>query len=140
MRVLGLDVGSKTIGVSISDELGLTAQGVTVIQRTEQKHDLAQIEDWIKRFDVNHIVIGLPKNMDGSVGEMGEACQRFAQEIENRTGLPVTLWDERLSTRFSERVLIEANLSRKKRKQVIDKMAAVVILQSYLDSIRSRKE
>mgnify|MGYP001240450276 FL=1 len=140
MRIMGLDVGSKTIGVSVSDELGITAQGVTVIRRTQPDSDLAQVEDWVNRLKVEHIVIGLPINMDGSTGEMGKSARQFAQSIKERTGLPVTLWDERLSTRFSERVLLEANVSRKKRKQVVDKMAAAIILQSYLDRQRHSKE
>lgn len=138
-RVMGLDVGTKTIGISVSDELGLTAQGVAVIQRTALKRDISEIREWIGRYEVKEIVIGLPKNMDGSIGEMGQACLAFAQTLREKTGLPVHLWDERLSTRMSERLLLEADLSRKKRKQVIDKLAAVLILQSFLDSMRSKQ-
>lgn len=138
MRIMGLDVGSKTIGVSVSDELGLTAQGIAVIRRSALKRDIKEIKDWIGRYDVKEIVIGLPKNMDGSIGETGQACLAFAQVLREKTGLPVHLWDERLSTRMSERTLLEADLSRKKRKQVIDKLAAALILQSYLDSLRNK--
>jgi len=138
VRIMGLDVGSKTIGVSVSDELGLTAQGIAVIRRSALKRDIKEIKDWIGRYDVKEIVIGLPKNMDGSIGETGQACLAFAQVLREKTGLPVHLWDERLSTRMSERTLLEADLSRKKRKQVIDKLAAALILQSYLDSLRNK--
>ncbi|MDQ0339551.1 putative Holliday junction resolvase [Caldalkalibacillus uzonensis] len=131
---MGLDVGQKTIGVSISDELGWTAQGLEVIKRTNLEQDLARLEDLIGQYQVSQIIVGLPKNMDGTIGQTGVLCQAFAQALQAKTGLPVKMWDERLSTQSAERILLAADMSRKKRKQVIDKMAAVIILQSYLDA------
>ena len=135
MRVLGLDVGSKTIGVAVSDALQLTAQGITTIIWDE--HDMSsadkQLRNIIKDYEINQIIVGLPKNMDGSIGERGEISQIYARRLGRVFDLPVHLVDERLSTVAAERTLIEADVSRKKRKKVIDKMAAVVILQMYLD-------
>lgn len=133
---MGLDVGSKTVGVAVSDELGWTAQGVTTLKINEEKNEfgLNELGIIIKEQAVNKIVVGLPKNMNGTIGPRGEACQKYAALLENKFGLPVVLWDERLTTMAAERILLEADMSRKKRKQVIDKMAAVIILQSYLDS------
>lgn len=136
MRVMGLDVGSKTVGVAISDALGWTAQGIETIKINEEKKVFGfdRIGTLINENEVTKIVVGLPKNMNGSIGFRGEASQFFASELEKRFGLPVILWDERLTTMAAERVLLEADVSRKKRKQVIDKMAASMILQGYLDS------
>lgn len=136
MRTMGLDVGSKTVGVAISDALGWTAQGLETIKINEEKQEFGftKIGQIIKDHEVNKIIVGLPKNMNGTVGPRGEASQFFATELERLFGLPVVLWDERLTTMAAERVLIEADVSRKKRKKVIDKMAAVMILQGYLDS------
>ncbi|MFO1443029.1 Holliday junction resolvase RuvX [Bacillus sp. Bva_UNVM-123] len=136
MRTMGLDVGSKTVGVAISDALGWTAQGLETIKINEEKQEFGftKIGQIIKDHEVNKIIVGLPKNMNGTVGPRGEASQFFASELERLFGLPVVLWDERLTTMAAERVLIEADVSRKKRKKVIDKMAAVMILQGYLDS------
>lgn len=134
MRIMGLDVGTKTIGVSISDELGWTAQGLDVIRRTTLQNDMAQLLQLIDRYQVGQVVVGLPKNMDGSIGEMGELSQAFARSLEREAKVPVVLWDERLTTQTAERLLLSADVSRKKRKQVIDKMAAVLILQNYLDA------
>lgn len=136
MRVLGLDVGSKTIGVAVSDEMGWTAQGIETIKINEERQQfgLDRLGELIAQFEVDSVVIGLPKNMNGTIGPRGEASQYFAQMVKERFGLPVVLWDERLSTVAAERVLLSADVSRKKRKQVIDKMAAVMILQGYLDS------
>ncbi len=135
MRVLGLDVGSKTIGVAVSDALLLTAQGITTINWDE--HDMSsadkQLRKIIEDYEINQIIVGLPKNMDGSIGERGEISQIYARRLGRVFDLPVHLVDERLSTVAAERTLIEADVSRKKRKKVIDKMAAVVILQMYLD-------
>jgi putative Holliday junction resolvase len=138
MRTLGLDVGTKTIGVAVSDAFGWTAQGVETIKIDEekQKFGLSRLKELIDQHEISKIVVGLPKNMNGTIGERGEACQRFAKLVEEEFSLPVILWDERLSTMAAERLLISADVSRKKRKQVIDKMAAVVILQNYLDSIK----
>ncbi|AMA74606.1 MULTISPECIES: Holliday junction resolvase RuvX [Aneurinibacillus] len=134
MRIMGLDVGEKTIGVAISDELGWTAQGIETIQRESRKKDYLRIEELIKQYDVGEIIVGLPKNMNGTIGPRGEMCQVFAEYLHNRSRLPVKLWDERLTTMAAEKVLLSADVSRKKRKQVIDKMAAVMILQNYLDA------
>jgi putative Holliday junction resolvase len=133
---MGLDVGTKTVGIALSDELGWTAQGLETLKINEEENEFGfdQLGKIIKEHQVSKVVVGLPKNMNGTIGPRGEACQRFAKEIENLFGLPVILWDERLTTMAAERVLLEADVSRKKRKKVIDKMAAVMILQGYLNS------
>ena len=135
MKIIGLDVGSKTIGVAISDVFGWTAQGKTTIRWNEKKIHSAdeELEKIIKENEIGKAVIGLPKNMNGSIGERGEASQRYAAHIEKIHLIPTVLWDERLTTVAAERVLIEADMSREKRKKVIDKMAAVIILQGYLN-------
>ncbi|AOV09196.1 Holliday junction DNA helicase RuvA [Sporosarcina ureilytica] len=132
---MGLDVGSKTIGVAISDALGWTAQGIETISinETEGKFGLERIRELISEYKVNEFVIGYPKNMNNTVGPRGEASEHYADLLKENFNLPVTLWDERLTTMAAERTLIEADVSRKKRKQVIDKMAAVMILQGFLD-------
>jgi putative Holliday junction resolvase len=136
MRTMGLDVGSKTVGVAVSDELGWTAQGLKTLKINEEKNEFGfdELGEIIKEYDVGLVVVGFPKNMNGTIGPRGEASQAFASEIENRFSLPTVLWDERLTTMAAERVLLEADVSRKKRKKVIDKMAAMMILQGYLDS------
>jgi putative holliday junction resolvase len=137
MRILGLDVGTKTIGVALSDEMGWTAQGIETITFNEipTKKNFARLREIIEENNVDKIIVGFPKNMNGSVGPRGEACQQFAERLEGMFSIPVQLWDERLSTVSAEKMLISADVSRKKRKKVIDKMAAVVILQNYLDSL-----
>ncbi|KKK33110.1 Holliday junction resolvase [Mesobacillus campisalis] len=136
MRTMGLDVGTKTVGVALSDELGWTAQGLVTLKINEDKNEFGfeELGEIIKEHSVSKIVVGLPKNMNGSIGPRGEACQRYAEELKRLYDLPVILWDERLTTMAAERVLLEADVSRKKRKKVIDKMAAVMILQGYLNS------
>ena len=136
MRIMGLDVGSKTVGVALSDELGWTTQGLKTLKINEEKNEFGfdEIGQIIKEYQVSQVVIGLPKNMNGTIGPRGEASQNFAAEVESRFEVPTVLWDERLSTMAAERVLLEADVSRKKRKKVIDKMAAVMILQGYLNS------
>ncbi|KAA0762484.1 Holliday junction resolvase RuvX [Bacillus sp. SH5-2] len=136
MRILGLDVGTKTVGVAISDEMGWTAQGLETIKINEERGHFGfdRISELVKQYDVDKIVVGLPKNMNGTIGPRGEACQQFAENLRELLQLEVVMWDERLSTMAAERLLISADVSRKKRKQVIDKMAAVVILQGFLDS------
>ncbi|MGG1400447.1 Holliday junction resolvase RuvX [Bacillus salipaludis] len=136
MRIMGLDVGSKTVGVALSDELGWTAQGLKTLKINEEKDEFGfdEIGQIIKENQVSQVVIGLPKNMNGTIGPRGEASQNYAAELERRFDVPTVLWDERLSTMAAERVLLEADVSRKKRKKVIDKMAAVMILQGYLNS------
>ncbi|WP_251549281.1 Holliday junction resolvase RuvX [Neobacillus muris] len=138
MRVMGLDVGSKTVGVALSDELGWTAQGLKTLKINEEKQQFGfeEIGQIIEEYQVSKVVVGLPKNMNGTIGPRGEASKQFAEEIERKFSVPAVLWDERLTTMAAERVLLEADVSRKKRKKVIDKMAAVMILQGYLDSIK----
>ena len=135
MRVMGLDVGSKTVGVAISDALGWTAQGIETIRIDEANGDFGihRISELVKSYDVSSFVVGLPKNMNNTIGPRGEASEQYATLLRETFSLPVTLWDERLTTMAAERMLIQADVSRKKRKTVIDKMAAVMILQGYLD-------
>lgn len=135
MKILGLDVGSKTIGVAVSDALGWTAQGITTIKWNENVLTSADdaLGEIITEYEVGKAIIGLPKNMNGTIGERGEASIVFAKHMEKKFQIPTELWDERLTTIAAERVLLEADLSRKKRKKVVDKMAAVMILQGYLD-------
>lgn len=136
MRTMGLDVGSKTIGVAISDAFGWTAQGIKTVKINEENGEFGfeEMETLIKEYEVSKIVVGLPKNMNGTIGPRGEASQNYADELHRRFSIPVVLWDERLTTVAAERVLLDADISRKKRKKVIDKMAASMILQGYLDS------
>ena len=135
MRTMSLDLGSRTIGVAISDLTGLIANGVETVRRTSPERDFARLGDLIAEWEVGEIVLGYPKNMNGTIGERAKLSEAFAEELRSRfAGIPVVLWDERLSTVVAERVLIDADLQRKKRRKVIDKMAAVVILQNYLDS------
>ena len=135
MRILGLDIGSKTIGVAISDPLGWTAQGVTTIRRTKKESDLEEIKKICKEYSVDTIVIGLPKNMNGSIGESGERVLEFSNQIKEYTGLKVEMWDERLTTVAAHKAMLEADLSRNKRKKIVDKIAAIYILQGYLDRL-----
>ncbi|WP_456273937.1 Holliday junction resolvase RuvX [Bacillus sp. AK031] len=136
MRVMGLDVGSKTVGVAISDAMGWTAQGIETISINEEqsKFGLDRVEELIKEYEVDKVIIGFPKNMNNTVGPRGEASQKYARLLEDKLGVATILWDERLTTMAAERILLEADVSRKKRKKVIDKMAAAFILQGYLDS------
>jgi len=136
MKVIGLDVGSKTIGVAVSDAIGLTAQGITTVKWNENHFTSADEElgKIIEQHEVEKAVIGLPKNMNGTIGERGETSKSYSRHVEATFDIPAVMWDERLTTVAAERVLLEADMSRKKRKKVIDKMAAVMILQGYLDS------
>ncbi len=140
MRILGLDYGDKTIGVAVSDPFGWTAQGVEIIRRsgeTEYKKSMARLAELMKTYEVETIVLGYPKNMNNTEGPRCEKTKTFQERLLRRfPNVPVILWDERMSTIAAERSLIAADLSREKRKSVIDKMAAVHILQGYLDSIR----
>lgn len=136
-KVIGLDVGSKTIGVALSDAMGWTAQGLTTLRIDEEAHEfgLDELSAIINEHDVDTAVIGLPKNMNNSVGPRGEASIKFSEMLKSVCPeINIVMWDERLSTVGAERSLLEADVSRKKRKQVIDKMAAVFILQGYLNS------
>ncbi|KUP05813.1 Holliday junction resolvase [Bacillus coahuilensis m2-6] len=135
MRIMGLDVGTRTVGVAVSDAFGWTAQGIETIKIHEELGFLGyeRIEELVKEYEVSKIVVGLPKNMNNTMGPRGEASQRYGEGLREKFGIPVDYYDERLTTMQAERVLIEADVSRGKRKKVIDKMAAVMILQGYLD-------
>ena len=136
MRLLGLDVGEKTIGVAVSDPMGWTAQGVTVIRRTSKENDLAALNSLVEEYKVERFVVGLPRRTDGSYGPETDKIYQFGAELEREFDLPVEYWDERFSTVQAERVLLEGDVSRAKRRQVIDQVAAAVILQAYLDRKR----
>lgn len=138
MRILGLDYGSKTVGVAVSDPLGLTAQKVETIWRKKEnklRRTLARIEELIAEYEVEKIVLGFPKNMNNTVGERAEKALEFGEMLKKRTGLEVIMWDERLTTVEADRTLIEAGVRRENRKQYLDGIAAVFILQGYLDSL-----
>lgn len=138
MRILGLDYGSKTVGVAVSDPLGLTAQKVETIWRKQEnklRRTLARIEELIAEYEVEKIVLGFPKNMNNMVGERAEKALEFGEMLKKRTGLEVIMWDERLTTVEADRTLIEAGVRRENRKQYLDGIAAVFILQGYLDSL-----
>lgn len=136
-RIMGLDVGDKTIGVAVSDLMGLTAQGVKTIKRVGKKKDIEALKEIIKERQVNKIVSGLPKNMNGTLGPQGEKVIKFCELLEEETGIKIEYWDERLSTVAAERTLIQGNVRRENRKSVIDMVAAVIILQGYLDRQRN---
>jgi putative Holliday junction resolvase len=133
-RVLALDVGDRRIGVAVSDELGLTAQGVTTIHRRSWAADLDDIARLVETWRADTIVVGLPLTLEGAIGPRAQTVQAFIKRLESAVGVPILTWDERFSTVTAERVLIDANLSRAKRRRVIDKTAAVVILQHFLDT------
>ncbi len=134
VRVMGLDLGDKRTGVAVSDRMGWTAQGKEVIDVKSPEEDIEYIIGLAEEYEVDKIVVGLPKNMDGTIGERANKVLDFVKKLEDKADIPVITWDERLSTVAVERTLISADISRKKRKKVIDKMAAVIILQNYLDS------
>ncbi len=139
MRIMGLDYGSKTVGVAVSDPLGITAQAVETIWRKDEnklRKTCAHIEELIREYEVGLIVLGLPKHMNNDIGERAQKALEFGEMIGRRTGLEVVMWDERLTTVEAERILIENKVRRENRKQYIDKIAAVFILQGYLDSKR----
>lgn len=141
-RIMGLDFGSKTVGVALSDPLFITAQGREIIRREKPdklRRTLARIEEIIKEEDVDRIVLGLPKNMNGTEGERVEVTMKFKEDLERRTGLEVIMWDERLTTVAADRYMMEAGIRREERKQYVDEIAAVFILQGYLDSISSKQ-
>lgn len=135
MRIMGLDLGSKTIGVAVSDEMGFSAQPITVIRRKGLKQDLTELAALIDQYEVTSIVLGLPRNMDGSMGPQAEKSKVFGAKLEEEFQLKIDYWDERLTTVSAERVLLEGDVSRAKRKKVIDKVAASLILQGYLDRL-----
>lgn len=133
MRIMGLDVGDRKIGVAISDELNITAQGLEVIERYDDEHVIKRFSELIEKYEVDKIIIGLPKNMNGTLGPQSEKVKALGNEIEERLNIKIEYWDERLSTIAAEKTLIKADMSRKKRKKIIDKVAAIIILQNYLD-------
>jgi putative Holliday junction resolvase len=133
-RVLGLDVGSKTIGLAVSDPLGITAQGLNTIRRKNKRLDLEQLARVIREYAVSEIVVGYPLRLSGATGTQSEKMQHFAEELRRKFGLPVHLWDERLTSSQANRVLRETNLSIKKRGEAVDRMAAVLILQSWMEA------
>lgn len=133
-RLLGLDVGDKTIGVAVSDLLGITAQGITTIRRESNKQSYEDVKKYIDEYSINKVVVGLPKNMDGSIGEQSEKVMKFATKLKNKYDIEIVYIDERLTTVSAERILIEGDVRRENRKKIIDKVAATYILQFYLDS------
>lgn len=143
MRILGLDYGSKTVGVAVSDHLGFTAQGVEIIRRKSEnkmRQTLARIEELIAQYQVEKIVLGLPKNMNNTLGDRAEKSLELKETLERRTGLPVVMWDERLTTVSANRVLMETGVRRENRKEHVDEIAAVFILQGYLDYLANKNE
>ena len=137
MRIMGLDYGSKTIGVAVSDPMGLTAQGLEIIRREEEnklRKSLRRIEELVKEYQVEEIVLGFPKNMNNTIGERAQKSLQLKETLERRLGLPVIMWDERLTTVEADRTLIEAGVRRENRKIYVDMIAAVFILQVYLDA------
>lgn len=143
MRILGLDFGSKTVGVAVSDGLLLTAQGVETIERKDEnklRKTCARIKELIAEYEITEIVLGLPKNMNNTEGERVEKTKAFGEMLERRTGLPVHYWDERLTTVAAEQILIESGVRRENRKAVIDKVAAGLILQGYLDCLKTKEK
>ena len=139
MRILGLDIGQKTIGVAISDPLGFTAQGITTIRRKKKEEDINEIVNLCKEYNVETIVAGLPKNMNGSIGFAGEKIMEFTDLLKDSVDCKIELWDERLTTVAAHRAMLEADLSRGKRKKIVDKIAATYILQGYLDRLSNMK-
>lgn len=139
MRIMGLDYGSKTMGVAISDALQLTAQGIEIIRRKQEnklRQTLARIEELITEYEVEKIVLGFPKNMNDTIGERAEKSLALQETLERRTGLPVIMWDERLTTVSADKAMMEAGIRRENRKEYVDMIAAVFILQGYLDSCK----
>ena len=137
IRIMGLDFGSKTVGVAVSDPLGITAQGIEIVRRTSEnklRKTLARVEELVAEYEVTEIVLGFPKNMNNTIGERAEKSLAFKEMLERRTGLPVVMWDERLTTVAANRTLIEGGVRRENRKDYVDMLAAVYILQGYLDS------
>lgn len=139
MRILALDVGTKTIGVAVSDELGIAAHGVTTIKRIGVKRDIEALRKIINQYNPSEILVGIPYNIDGTVGKRGQDILKFAEKIKKAFSLPVEFYDESFSTVDAEKILLEADLSKRKRKKVIDKMAAVFILEGYLEKKRTEE-
>ena len=142
MRIIGLDFGSKTVGVAVSDELLIAAQGIEIVRRKSEnklRQTLARIEELIKEYNVEKIVLGFPKNMNNSEGERCEKTLEFKEMLERRTGLTVELWDERLTTVAADNLMMEAGIRRENRKEYVDQIAASFILQGYLDYLQNEK-
>lgn len=142
MRIMGLDYGSKTVGVAVSDPLGLTAQGIEIVRRkseTKLRQTLARIEEIAKEYSVEKIVLGFPKHMNNDIGERAEKSLEFKEMLERRTGLPVVMWDERLTTVEADRTMMETGIRRENRKEYVDMIAAVFILQGYLDYLSNQQ-
>ena len=140
---MGLDLGTKTVGVAISDALQLTAQGIEIIRRKDEnklRQTLARIESLIIEYEVEEIVLGLPKHMNNDLGDRAQFSLEFKEKLERRTGLPVALWDERLTTVSADKLMMEAGVRRENRKEYVDKIAATIILQGYLDYKRSQNK
>ena len=137
---MGLDIGTRTIGIAISDELGITAQGLKTLRRKSMEEDFKEIAAIIRQFEIEEIIVGLPKNMDGTLGGQAEKVLKWMEALKDKIKIPVATWDERLSTVGASKILLEADLSRSKRKKVIDKVAAVLILQGYLDQGRRKND
>lgn len=143
MRIMGLDYGSKTVGVAVSDALGLTAQGIEIVRRKSEnklRQTLARIEEIAKEYGVEKIVLGFPKHMNNDIGERAEKSLEFKEMLGRRTGLPVVMWDERLTTVEADRTMMETGIRRENRKEYVDMIAAVFILQVYLDYLSHQKE
>lgn len=142
MRIMGLDYGSKTVGVAVSDALGLTAQGIEIVRRKSEsklRQTLARIEEIAKEYGVEKIVLGFPKHMNNDIGERAEKSLEFKEMLERRTGLPVVMWDERLTTVEADRTMMETGIRRENRKEYVDMIAAVFILQGYLDYLSNQQ-
>lgn len=139
-RILALDVGEKRIGVALSDELGITAQGQPTIQVKSADDAITHVKSLLSKYNISRIIIGFPKNMNGTLGPKSEEISRFADILQAQTDITITLWDERLTTRMAEQSMLEGDLSRAKRKRRIDMISAQLILQSYLDSVQNKNE
>lgn len=139
MRYIGLDVGDRTIGVAVSDPLGYTAQGITTVRRKSLEKDFDNLREIFINYEISEIIVGLPKNMNGTIGPQAEKAMEFGRVLEEEFGHKVIFWDERLTTMAAHRAMLEADMSRKKRKGLVDKIAATYILQGYLDKISSTK-
>lgn len=139
MRIIGLDIGEKTIGIAICDPLGYTAQGITTIRRKGKKSDIEELKKLCSEYQVEEIIAGLPKNMNGTLGPQSEKISKFCDFIKENIDLPLQYWDERLTTVAANRAMLEADMSRSKRKKIVDKVAATYILQGYLDSIYKKR-
>jgi putative holliday junction resolvase len=139
MRIIGLDIGEKTIGIAICDPLGYTAQGITTIRRKGKKSDIEELKKLCIEYQVEEMIAGLPKNMNGTLGPQSEKIIKFCDFIKENINLPLKYWDERLTTVAANRAMLESDMSRAKRKKIVDKVAATYILQGYLDSIYNKK-